>query len=650
MIQLRPYQSAAIEAIYGYFGRQIGNPLVVLPTGTGKAICIAAFMKRAIGDWSDTRILIVTHVKELIAQNYGELIRLWPGAPAGIYSAGLNKRDLHAQILFAGIQSIHKRAYDIQRCDLALIDEAHLIPRTSNTMYRRFLGELATINPHLKTIGFTATPYRLDSGMLHEGDGALFTDIAYEAGVAEMIAQGYLCEVMPKRTETQLDTSGVGSRGGEFIAGQLEAAIDVEAVTEAAVDEIVRHGGDRGSWLVFCAGVRHAEHVRDAIKGRGFSCEAILGETASAERDRVIAAFKRGDIRCLTNANVLTTGFNAPGVDLIAMLRPTKSVGLYVQMIGRGTRLANGKDNCLVLDFAGNVERHGPIDRIDGRKRKKDDEEGTAPVKACPDCQTIVHASTRLCPTCGHAFPPPKPDSVAHGEHQRHSVEPDPRRVDRRHRGFLSPSRQTRQPAQPARRVPLWPRRPSRMGVLRAHWLRPAEGGALVAESSARSAGAAHRRRGSCPVRPPAAAGAHQRPATGPLHRDHRLRVPDMLCDVCRREARGFGWFDARWPIDNSRRDRRLRHLCSLTCQNICHRRLGMIDPTPNEKAAVVNGGRMGGEYLDSIGKTDLETLEPDEWLTFVEVLVTGYCDHLRALAARDEEHLRKLDPGQVPF
>ena len=165
MIQLRPYQSAAIEAIYGYFSRQSGNPLIVLPTGTGKSVCIAAFMKRAIGDWSDTRILIVTHVKELIAQNYGELIRLWPGAPAGIYSAGLNKRDLHAQILFAGIQSIHKRAYDIQRCDLALIDEAHLIPRTSNTMYRRFLGELATINPHLKVIGFTATPYRLDSGI-----------------------------------------------------------------------------------------------------------------------------------------------------------------------------------------------------------------------------------------------------------------------------------------------------------------------------------------------------------------------------------------------------------------------------------------------------------------------------------------------------
>ena len=171
-------------------------------------------------------------------------------------------------------------------------------------------------------------------------------------------------------------------------------------------------------------------------------------------------------------------------------------------MIGRGTRLANGKDNCLVLDFAGNVERHGPIDRIDGRKRKKDDEEGVAPVKACPDCQTIVHASTRLCPTCGYAFPPPKPDLSRTASTSAILSSQIRRRVGGRYRGLLSPSRKTRQPAQPARRVPLWPRQPSRMGVLRAHWLRPAEGGAVVAEASARSAGAAHRRRGACPVRP----------------------------------------------------------------------------------------------------------------------------------------------------
>jgi len=147
-------------------------------------------------------------------------------------------------------------------------------------------------------------------------------------------------------------------------------------VTVSAVDEIVRHGADRRAWLIFCSGVDHAFHVRDAIRGRGFSCEAILGETPPAERDQIIAGYKRGEIRCLTNANVLTTGFNAPGVDLIAMLRPTKSVGLYVQMIGRGTRLSPGKDNCLVLDFAGNVARHGPIDCIDAGKHNKDDEAG----------------------------------------------------------------------------------------------------------------------------------------------------------------------------------------------------------------------------------------------------------------------------------
>ncbi len=649
MIQLRPYQSAAIEAIYGYFAENAGNPLIVLPTGTGKGLVIASFSARAIADWPDTRILIVTHVKELIAQNHAEMLRLWPEAPAGIYSAGLNKRDLHAQILFAGIQSIHKRAYDIQRCDLVLIDEAHLIPRTSNTMYRRFLGDLAVINPTLKIIGFTATPYRLDSGMLHEGDGALFTDIAYEAGVAEMIAQGYLCEVVPKRTRTQLDTAGVGSRGGEFIAGQLEAAVDIAEVTASAVDEIVHHGAGRGSWLVFCAGVDHAHHVRDAIRSRGVPCEAILGETASAERDRVIAAYKRGEIRCLTNANVLTTGFNAPGVDLIAMLRPTKSVGLYVQMIGRGTRLANGKDNCLVLDFAGNVERHGPIDRIDGRRAREGRRRRDGPGQDLPGLPDDRPCGRSRMPTMRPRVPPAAARPGAQRLDERHPVQPGRRPVGDRHRRHLSPPREARRPAQPARRVPLRLRLPSRMGLLRAHRLRPAEGGALVAEAAARRSRTRHRR-GSAPPRCRAAgAGAHPRPPAGPLHRDHSLRVRAMLCDVCRREARGFGWYDVRWPIDSARPDRRLRQLCSRTCQDICHRRRGMIDPTPNEKAAFVHGGAMGGEYLDSIARTDLATLSPDEWLTFVEAVVTGYCDHLRALAERDAEHLRKLDP-EVPI
>ncbi len=407
-LSLRPYQRAAIEALYDYFAASVGNPLIVMPTGTGKSVVIAGFTREAIAAYGDTRVLILTHVKELIQQNFMALLRAWPEAPAGIYSAGLSRRDIHAQILFAGIQSIHRHARQVQRCDLVLIDEAHLLGRGDSGMYRSFLAQLNEINAGLlKVVGFTATPYRLDSGMLHEGKDRLFTDIAFQVPVLDMIQQGYLCPVVPKQTTTQLDVGGVGTRGGEFIAKDLEAAVDRDEVTRAAVAEIVQHGEGRGSWLVFCSGVAHARHVRDAIREHGVSCETVTGDTPGPERDAILAAFKAGRLRCITNANVLTTGFDAPGVDLIALLRPTKSVGLYVQMVGRGTRLAEGKDDCLVLDFAGNTARHGPIDTVDGRKKEKSEEPGEAPIKVCPECQTINHASVRRCIECDHEFPPP---------------------------------------------------------------------------------------------------------------------------------------------------------------------------------------------------------------------------------------------------
>jgi DNA repair protein RadD len=406
-LSLRPYQRAAIDALYGYFAEHTGNPLVVMPTGTGKSVVIAGFIREAIENYQDTRVLVLTHVKELIQQNFLALMRAWPEAPAGIYSAGLSRRDIRAQILFAGIQSIHRHAYKVQRCDLVLIDEAHLLGRGDSGMYRSFLAQLNEVNAGLlKVVGFTATPYRLDSGMLHEGKDRLFTDIAYEVPVLDMIQQGYLSPVVPKQTDTQLDVAGVGSRGGEFIAKDLEAAVDRDEVTQAAVAEIVQYGQDRGSWLVFCSGVAHARHVAEAIREHGISCETVTGDTPGPERDRILAAFKAGRLRCVTNANVLTTGFDAPGVDLIALLRPTKSVGLYVQMVGRGTRLAEGKEDCLVLDFAGNTARHGPIDMVDGRK-KEPAGGGDAPIKVCPECQTINHASARQCIECDHEFPPP---------------------------------------------------------------------------------------------------------------------------------------------------------------------------------------------------------------------------------------------------
>ena len=407
MITLRPYQTAAIDAIYRYYEAHAGNCLITIPTAGGKSLVMATFVEGVLKAFPDQRILIVTHVRELIEQNHAELLRLWPDAPAGIYSAGLKQRDIGARILFAGIQSIHKRVYDVQQCDLVLIDEAHLIPRSSNTMYRRFLDGLKRLNPALKVIGLTATPYRLDSGRLHEGEGAIFTDIAYEVSVRELIDAGYLSQLISRRMVTELDLSGVGTRAGEFVAKELEAAIDKDVITQSAVDEIFQCAANRKSWLIFCAGVDHAFHVRDAVRSRGVSCETIVGDTPGAQREAIIQDFKAGRIQCLTNANVLTTGFNAPAVDLIAMLRPTNSAGLYVQIVGRGCRQAPGKTDCLVLDFAGNIERHGPIDAIKP-KTPKAGEGGEAPTKDCPQCGAAVHASVRECPHCGNQFAAPQ--------------------------------------------------------------------------------------------------------------------------------------------------------------------------------------------------------------------------------------------------
>jgi len=405
MLTLRPYQQAAITAIYGYFEKTSGHPLVVIPTAGGKSLVLAAFTAGVLKTWPDQRILIVTHVRELIAQNYAEMIGLWPEAPAGIYSAGLGRREAQARILFAGIQSVHTRAFEIGHTDLVLIDEAHLIPGASTTMYRRFLDELQAINPRLKVIGLTATPFRLDCGMLHEGDNALFTDIAFEVSVRDLIDQGYLCPLISKRPKTRLDVTGVATRGGEFVAPDLAAAVDQPSITTAAIDEVMDYGRERRSWLLFCAGVDHARHVAAAIEARGIPCGTIFGDTPKDERDEIIAAFKRGELRALASMGVLTTGFNAPAVDLIALLRPTKSAGLYVQMMGRGMRLAPGKDNCLVLDFAGNVERHGPVDLV-RPKRPGEPGDGVAPTKVCPNCESIVALSAAACPDCGHVFPP----------------------------------------------------------------------------------------------------------------------------------------------------------------------------------------------------------------------------------------------------
>ena len=406
--ELRWYQQEAIDAIYQHFTKDDGNPLVCVSTGGGKSVIIADFVRGAINRWPGQRFLILSHVKEIIEQNHDKLKALWPEAPTGIYSASMGSRNTDAQILFASIQSVHQRAEALGHFDLVIVDECHLINHEhSETMYSRLLNDLRQINPALKIIGFTATPYRMKQGLLTEGNNPLFHSIAYETDIQQLIDHGYLSPLRSKGGKEKIELQGVRTRRGDFLASDMELAVQKNDVTEKAVAEIIDYGRDRRAWLIFCVSVAHAEQTRALLVEAGITAESITGRTPKPQRESILADYKAGKITALTSQGVLTTGFDAPHTDLIALLRATKSPGLYVQILGRGLRISpdTEKADCLVLDYGGNVERHGPIDRISTDSIKSGKGSGEAPVKECPECFELLLAGLRSCPACQYEFP-----------------------------------------------------------------------------------------------------------------------------------------------------------------------------------------------------------------------------------------------------
>lgn len=401
---LRPYQQEAVDSIYAHFNTKNTNPLVVLPTATGKSLVIAEFIRSALTLYPDTRIINAVHVKELVSQNFMEFHSLCPDVSAGIYSAGLGKRDIHQKVLFCGIQSVYKKALVLGACDILMIDEAHLCPKAGEGMWRTFIQDLKIANPYMKIVGLSATPFRLDTGTLTEGDGKIFDEICYEYPLLRAVEEKYVCEVVPKNDmKTTYDVSGVKKQGGEYKPGELQAVYNVDEKTQAAIDEIIEHGADRKSWLVFAAGNDHATAIHECFMARGIESALVLQSTSPAARDSAVRNIRDGKIRVLVNNLIFTTGFNAKNIDLIACFRATQSAGLWVQIVGRGFRLHPAKENCLVLDFAKNGDRHGPLDQIRGKRKFKG--EGDAPIKVCPKCNAVCFAGASICPDCGVPFP-----------------------------------------------------------------------------------------------------------------------------------------------------------------------------------------------------------------------------------------------------
>ncbi len=358
MFELRPYQRHAVGAVVEYFRHHSDPAVVVLPTGAGKSLVIAELARLARG-----RVLVLTHVKELVQQNQAKYQAY--GNRAGIFSAGLQRKEADQQVVFGSVQSV---ARGLQRFGagftLLVIDECHRLSLDQGSEYQRVLRHLRDLNPNLKILGLTATPYRLGMGwiyryhhhgMVRGGADCFFKDCIFELSLRLMVKQGYLTPPQPvDGAIAQYDFGALkpGSNG-RYTEHELNGVVKrAGRATAQIISQVVQRAASRQGVMIFAATVDHAEEVFGYLPAG--EAALIVGATEGRERDRLIQAFKARQLKYLVNVSVLTTGFDAPHVDLIAILRPTESVSLYQQIVGRGLRLSPGKADCLVLDYAGN--------------------------------------------------------------------------------------------------------------------------------------------------------------------------------------------------------------------------------------------------------------------------------------------------------
>ncbi len=407
---LRPYQEDACASIDARLMAGHMDACIEIPTGGGKTPVMAMTIKRWFENWGEhTRVAVIAHTKELVQQNVDKLLAVLPGAPVGVCCASLGRAETFPPIIYGSIQTMVNRTAELADAggfNVVFIDEAHHIPTDRDEgMYKKFLTDMREHNENLRLVGLTATPYRLKSGLIYgQGDGHMFSEISFRVGVEELIEQGYLSPLRSKQATESIDASGLHVRAGEYRSDEVDALVDTQAVVAAACDEMIARAVGRAAWIVFCASIDHAEHVCAALNKRGVPSGVVHSRTDPAERVRVLDAAKRGEIRALCNVNVLSEGYDNPRIDCVVMLRPTLSPGLYYQQVGRGFRLHPDKQDCLVLDFAGNCLRHGPVDAINAPGASVEGD-GEAPSKVCPQCDEVVHAAARECPACEFVFP-----------------------------------------------------------------------------------------------------------------------------------------------------------------------------------------------------------------------------------------------------
>ncbi|HAZ12985.1 MAG: ATP-dependent helicase [Bdellovibrionales bacterium GWA2_49_15] len=387
MYELRPYQKSAVDKTIAYFQRKRDPAVVVLPTGAGKSLVIAELAKIAKG-----RVLVLAHVKELVEQNHDKFSSY--GLEAGIYSAGLNKKDTAQKVIFGSIQSIARADTEIlQGFTLLIIDECHRVNMEEETQYAAVIKTLSQSNPNICILGLTATPYRLGLGWIYEYNQSgeiktqekrFFKQCVYELPLSYMIQNKYLTQPVKIHIPvTCYDFSELTDKGRMYTLQEVEDLIKQQKrLTPLIIKNIVdiTESYHRNGVMIFSSTVNHATEILSYLpEGQA---RLVVGDTEVSERDKIIGDFKQKKIKYLVNVSVLTTGFDAPHVDVIAILRPTESAGLYQQIIGRGLRQSPGKQDCLILDYAG--MGHDIYSPEIGEKKPK--EESVAVLVTCPKC------------------------------------------------------------------------------------------------------------------------------------------------------------------------------------------------------------------------------------------------------------------------
>lgn len=414
-MQLRPYQEKCINDLFGWLGRHpTGNPIVEATVGAGKSVIIAELCRRVITMSPTARIIMCVASRELCRQNLEKLLAVWADAPAGVCSASLGAKDLQSQIIFATIGSIANHADKLGKVDIMLIDECHNVNSKDTGMYRTLINDIKRFgNPSLCVIGFTGTPYRGDGIWLWQGDDPLFAGTACRITMDELLEQGYLAPlVVDKNPKPKMDTSQVKLAGGDFVVKDLAVVANDDELIKAVMDDFYINGfNDRTKFLFYCVNKEHAQKVLHALQAFArLNAQLVTADTPKGERDRILSQYKLpktdpNAVNALVSIGTLTTGFDAPETDCIVLLRPTRSPVLYVQIAGRGMRIADGKKDCLWLDYTDTTETLGAVNRIKGRNKSRSSGASAKPFKYCEHCGNANDLQLVECIECGTPFP-----------------------------------------------------------------------------------------------------------------------------------------------------------------------------------------------------------------------------------------------------